>query len=77
MMWLYEQRTGGHVLKKLSKTFNFFFTPPNCVVKCKVIGNWKTYQSKSSKWTRNSSPVQCFWTGKSCGLGGEMCKKSY
>ena len=30
-----------------------------------------------SKSFRNSGPVQFFWTGKSCGLGGEMCKKSY
>ena len=30
-----------------------------------------------SKSFRNSGPVQFFWTGKSCGLGGEMCKNSY
>ena len=33
-----DGKTGGHILKNLSKTFKCFLTLPNCTVKCTVIG---------------------------------------
>ena len=32
-------RTGGNAPKNSSETFNFFLTPPNCAIICKVTGN--------------------------------------
>ena len=33
-----DGKTGGHILKNLSKTFKCFLTLPNCTIKCTVIG---------------------------------------
>ena len=66
-----EGRTGRHVPKNLSKIFNLFLTLPNCATKCKATGKC------INGGARNSGPVQFLWTGESCGLGGERCKKSY
>ena len=32
-------QTGGHVPKSLNKLLKTFLTSPNCVIKCKVVGN--------------------------------------
>ena len=32
-------QTGGHIPKNLNRIFKLFLTLPNCVIKCKVIGN--------------------------------------
>ena len=55
-------QTGEHVPKSLSKTLKLFLT----LLKCR---SWIR--------TRNPGPVQVFWTGKSCRLGREKCKKNY
>ena len=66
-------RTGGHFPKNLNNIFNLFPALPNCAIKCNVTGNRINREARY----RPEIPVQCVWTGKSCGLGRERCKKSY
>ena len=66
-------RTSGHVPKNLSEIFNLVLTLCSCTIKCKVTGKCINQGAGYSL----EYPVQnnFFWIQKSCGLGGERCKK--